>query len=302
MDEWSAELCNRPPMWSHWTDGVHQEYRDLAESMRGADQVKLLNYAAHILSFQAFTFNLFLPFREGGRGRLSKCVSNLIGDRLRVDEVRFEWVSPGDLLGELKGEHPVGDETATAADVVLWGWFDDGQLAAVLIEVKLSEDGFTDCYGSQSPANRRRDVCNSPGLFFSDQSACYLRRPKGKQRDRRYWKIFAKSHGSVSDAFPGADPDRPCPFAGNAQQPMRNLAIAQALEQEGMVARAWFVLCAHDDNPDVQKHWKSWSELLPDPTMAPMLPASVIIDVGEAEEHNAWAGWMRERYRLGKVR
>ena len=91
-------------------------------------------------------------------------------------------------------------------------------------------------------------------------------------------------------------------LSGNAQQPMRNLAIAQALEQEGMVARAWFVLCAHDDNSDVQKHWKSWSELLPNPTMAPMLPAAVIIDVGEAEEHNAWAGWMRERYRLGKVR
>ena len=153
------------------------------------------------------------------------------------------------------------------------GRLEDGRSAAVLVEVKLSEGGFTTCMGRVSRWNRRQDVCGSARLFFGDPIACYLRRPKGKRRDRRYWEIFTKSHGSVRDAFPGADADGPCPFVGNAQQPMRNLAIARALEQEGMVDEAWFVLCAHDGNPDVPGHWGAWKGILPDPGMAPSLTA-----------------------------
>ena len=221
--------------------------------------------------------------------------------RLFVEEVRFEWVPPGALLGELEGDRPEGDEPATAVDVVLWSRLGDGRRGAVLIKVKLSEDRFTTCNGRLSSGNRRRDVCDSASLFLGDPSSCYLRRPRGKRRDRRYWEIFAESHGSVGNAFPGAGLDGPCPFAGNAQQPMRNLAIARALEQEGMVDEAWFVLCVHDDNLDVPGHWKAWAELLPDREMAPSLPASKVIDAGEAEGYGAWAAWMRDRYRLGEA-
>ena len=223
----------------------------------------------------------------------------LIGTRILVDEVRFEWVPSGALLGELEGDRPVGDEPATAVDVVLWSRPEDGRRAVVLIEVKLSEDGFTTCNGRDSRGNRRKYVCKSARLFSSDPNACYLRRPWRKRRDRRYWAIFASAHGSVRNAFPGAEIDGSCPFAGNAQQPMRNLAIARALEQEGTVAEAWFVLCVQDDNPDVREHWKAWSGLLPDPAMAPLLPASAVVDVGEANGNTAWAAWMRERYLPG---
>ena len=301
MEDWSADACRRPPMWSHWTEGIHPDYRDLAREVQVADQIKLHEYAAHLLSSQAFALNLFLPFREGSQKALSERVSRTVGTRLLVEEVRFEWVPPGALLGELEGDRPGEDEPATAVDVVLWSRLEDGRRAAVLVEVKLSEDGFTKCNGRLSPGNRRRDVCDSARLFLGDPGSCYLRRPWGKRRDRRYWEIFAGSHGRVGDAFPGADLDGPCPFAGNAQQPMRNLAIARALEQEGMVDAVWFVLCAHDDNPDVAGHWNSWAELLPDPDMAPLLPASAVIDAGDAEGYGAWATWMRERYRLDEA-
>ena len=82
---------------------------------------------------------------------------------------------------------------------------------------------------------------------------------------------------------------------------MRNLAIARVLEQEGVVDEAWFVLCAHDGNPDVPGHWEDWKGILPDPDMAPLLPASVVIDAGEAEGYRAWATWMRKRYRLDEA-
>ncbi len=301
MEDWSAGACRHPPMWAHWTDGVYPDYRGLAEEVQIADEIKLHKYAAHLLSSQVFALNLFLPFRKGGPKALSECVSRLVGTRLLVDEVRFEWVPPGALLGELEGDRPGEDEPATAVDVVLLGSLENSRRAVVLVEVKLSEDRFTTCNGRTSPGNRRRDVCKSAGLFFSDPSACYLRRPKRKRRDRRYWEIFTAGHGSVRAAFPGAAIDGPCPFAGNAQQPMRNLAIARGLEQDGTVDMAWLVLCAHDGNPDVSEHWKEWADILPDPAMAPSLPASVVIDAGEAEGYGAWAAWMRERYRLGEA-
>ncbi len=301
MEEWSAGACPRPPMWSHWTDGIHPDHRDLAREVQVADEVKLHRYAAHLLSSQAFALNLFLPFREGARKALSERVSRTVGTRLLVEEVRFEWVPPGAVLGELEGDRPGEDEPATAVDVVLWSRLEGSGRAAVLVEVKLSEDSFTSCNGRNSRWNRRQDVCEAAEVFFHDPNACYLRRPKGRRRDRRYWEIFTESHGSVRDAFPGADAGGPCPFAGNAQQPMRNLAIARGLEQEGMVDAAWFVLCAHDGNPDVPEHWNDWRRILPDPDLAPSLPASAVIDAGEAEGYGAWAAWMRERYRLGET-
>ena len=290
MEAWCDQLGQRPLLWARWTDGVHPAYRKMAARVVTEDSVTLHDYAAHLRSSQAFAFNLFLPFREGNRAKLAECVSSFVGVPLSIERLQFEWVPPGPLLGELVGERPANDEPATAVDVVLWSRLPDGQRAAVLFEVKLSETGFTHCRGRTSRGNRRKDVCDSAQLFFDDPTACYLRRPRRKQRDRRYWEIFAASHGSVRNAFPGACSEGPCPFAFEAQQPMRNLAIARGIEQDGnsVVTRAWFALCAHDDNAEIAGHWDDWRAMLPDPAMAPALAASHIVRAGEAEGHVDW--------------
>ncbi len=199
MKEWRYGVDGtRSKMWDRWTDGIYPSYRALAEKVVRADSVKLHKYAAHLRSSQAFALNLFLPFREGSRSRLSECVGDLVGLRLSIDKVCFEWVPPGALLGEIDGDQPGSGEAVTAVDVVLWCRLGNGQPAAVLIEVKLSEKGFTHCNGYKSRANRRTDVCRRDS--FDDPSACYLRRPKRKQRDRRYWEIFTASHSSVHKA------------------------------------------------------------------------------------------------------
>ena len=141
------------------------------------------------------------------------------------------------------------DEPATAVDVVLWSRLEDGRRAVVLIEVKLSEEGFTTCNGRDSRGNRRKHVCKSARLFLSDPNACYLRRPWRKRRDRRYWAIFASAHGSVRSAFPGTDLDGPCPFAGTRSSQCEISPSHGGSSREGTVTEAWFVLCAHDDNP-----------------------------------------------------
>ena len=289
---------SRDRTWPVWTDGIYPAYRELAEKVVRDDQVRLHNYVHHMRSSQAFALNLFLPFRKGNRSKLSDVVSKAIGERLAIDDVLFEWVPPGALLGEVAGDRPLGDEPATAVDVALWGSLADGSRAAVLLEVKLSETDFTHCNGRTSPGNRRTDVCDSASMFFDDPGACYLRRPRRSQRDRRYWEIFAGSHGSVRAAFPGAGLEGPCPFAFSMQQPMRNLAVARGLEQcdNSGIEAAWFGLCAHDDNTDAAGHWEEWRKHLPpDPFAAPSLVASEVVRAGEDE---GWAAWMRDRYRL----
>ena len=104
MEDWSTGACRRPPMWSLWSEGIHPDYRDIAREVQVADEVKLHKYAAHLLSSQAFALHLFLPFRESSRKALSERVSRAVSTRLLVEEVRFEWVPPGALLGELEGD------------------------------------------------------------------------------------------------------------------------------------------------------------------------------------------------------
>ena len=102
----------------------------------------------------------------------------------------------------------------------------------------------------------------------------------------------------MRQAFPHADLSGECPFAYNMQQPMRNLAVARALEQEDLVQRAWYGLCIHDQNPDVTGHWLMWRDMLGQSTPAPLIPASRIIGAGDEAGLTEWATYMRSRYRL----
>ncbi len=300
MSQWRESIDgSRALKWGHWKYGIQPAYRDLAETMVRTNSVKLSTQIELLPSSQIFAFNLFLPFWKGGRELLSKHMSEIVGTQLTIDEVRFEWVPPPRVLREPGGQY------VTAVDVVLWGRLENGGRAVVLVEVKLSEEEFSHCKGRTSDKNDRLDVCDSAKLFLDDPSACYLiRSARAKPGHyRRYWEIFAESHGGVRDAFPNADLGGPCPFAYDMQQPMRNLAIARGLEQldpedEDRVEKAWFALCAHDENPDIAKHWVGWKGLLPDPSMAPLLPASEVICIGEAEGLTEWAAYMRKRYFL----
>ena len=297
LENWRANVDgSRRRWWNRWTDGIYPAYIGAADEAIRADAVRLDSNIAHLRGSQAFAFNLFLPFRVGSRPVLSDHMSRTIGVSVSIDEVRFEWVPPGALLGEIAGDRPYPGEAATAVDVVLWGRTASGGRAIILVEVKLSEEDFTYCGGYRSRHNQRRDVCESAPLFFDNPGDCYLRRPEGRSRDRRYWEIFSRAYGSVREAFPGAMLEGGCPFAHGMNQPMRNLAIARGLEQDGSVDHAWFMLCSHDDNTDIKTRWDQWKGLLPDPSMAPMLPASEVVRMGESEGLVEWAAWMRERY------
>ena len=294
LEAWSKNT-DRPltPKWVYWWDGIYRPYQGLIQNAVRAYPIELDDQIHHPRSSQAFAFNLFLPFLQEPF-LLSDCISELVGNELTIDRVYFEWAPPPELLVE-----PL--HYVTAVDVALWGRLNGGGRAAVLLEVKLTEQSFSLCNGRISRSNDRRDVCQSARTFLGDPGACYLIRSAGAERTgrfRRYWEIFSRGSGSISDAFPNVDPEGECPFALDMNQPMRNLAIARGLEQEGIVEKAWFALCAHDDNPDISGIWTAWQDILPDedPARAPFLPASEVVRLGEANGLKDWATCMRERY------
>jgi hypothetical protein len=283
------------PMWSDWLDGIHRDYRDLAAELTETQAIRLHSHVAALNSSMAFAFNLFLPF-HGDRdlgGWLAPSLGALV-----LDEVHFEWLPPGDLLAETAGNIPQPSEPATSVDVLLRGKRDNGKTIAVLVEVKLSEGGFSTCNGRTSPANSRPEICASAERFFADPQSCYLRRPKRARRDRRYWEILTTAFGSVRGACPGASEQGPCPYAGDAQQPMRQHALALAMEQNGLVDEAWLALVHHDDNPDIPPPWQGYCDMAPDGSRLLSQSASSLLGWGQQMGLGHWASWMAGRYQL----
>ncbi len=273
------------PFFDDWRQGVHPPLLPAAEAV--ASRIRLHGSVRARNSSMVFAFNLLLPFVGGGL-QLDPPL-----DDVTWDSVEIEWTPPGALLGEIDGEVPREDERATAIDGVLWGER-GGKRVVVLVEVKLSEGGFTTCGGKDSRGNRDRDPCRDGRLFFEAPERCYLTRPYRKTRDRRYWAIFEAAHGSVCDAFPKVEPG-PCPFAHDAQQLMRQHALALAMEQEGLADEAWVLVLHHDANPDVPGHFDAYRELVADPTRLVRQPASVLLRSGAPAR---WSDWMRQRYLL----
>jgi hypothetical protein len=247
-----------------------------------------------------FGFNLFIPFRVGGPESLASLLSLATGLDLRIERMQFEF-GPSNILAETQTDPPGEDEFRTTADVGIEVRDAAGRRGIVLIEVKLSEGGFTPCSGRRSAFNGRPDVCDSAAAFFTKTAACHLTRPHGARRDRRYWTIFAGTGHSLRMAFPGADLEGSCPFANDMQQIMRNHALALGLVQSGRYEFARIGLVHHDDNPDVPSHWERYQRLVADPTVLFRVPASALIKAGRglsASWSADWAQYVEERYRL----
>ena len=167
-------------------------------------------------------------------------------------------------------------EPATAVDVVLWSHLETGRRAVVLLEVKLSEGNFSHCKGRFSRGNRRQDVCSPPDFSLMTRRLLPTQAREADPGPALLGDIREESREREA-AFPNADLDGLVHFEKDMQQPMRNLAIARGLEQEGVVDMAAFALCVHDANPEIAAQWANWQELLPSPSLAPLIHASQIV-------------------------
>ena len=286
-------------MFDDWRDGIYRWIRQQTADHVDERGIRLHNHVAAVNSSMAFGFNLFMPFREYSASALEELLGRSVGFPIRVVDIEFEFQGPTDVLAECAGPQPTDDEKFTASDVAVYVEDGAGRAGLVLVEVKLSEGEFTPCNGATSTANRPKDVCASAAMFFNDPCACYLRRTRHAQRDRRYWDIFDAAFGSVRAAFPGFMGER-CPFEGNYQQLMRNHVLALGLIQAGEVAFTAFGLVHHPDNHHVVEPWEQYRSLVADASPLFRIPANELIDTA-ADRGALWSDWaryMRERYML----
>lgn len=284
-----------------WTLNLHPAVREEAEALVAAGTLPLHDYAHALNSSQAFAVNLFLPLRIGHRGRFADFLSSELGRRVSVTGVDLEFYGSGDILAEIPRSTPSEGDMLTAADVAVHLTDSEGNAGLLLVEVKLSENGFTPCGGAASRGNRDPAPCWSASLFFEEPDRCYLRRPKHAARDRRYWRIFTSAHGDLRTAFPGVALDGPCPFLGDWQQPMRNHALCLGAVQAGLADFWALALVHHDANPDVASPWDAYATAAADRARIHRWPASSLLDAIDAALPAAdppLGPWLRERYLL----
>ena len=281
-----------------WLDGVYPDFRPCVDAAVADDDVKLHDHANAVISSMVFGFNLFLPFRCIDMRPLGRLLSAILGFDLVIGRLTLEYYGSLSVLGELPGEAPEHDAHFTASDIGIEVTREDGRKGLILIEVKLTEPGFTHCGGRDSSYNTRRDVCDSAVLFFDDPNNCYLTQPKGSTH-RRYWEIFSAASEGVRQAFPN-NVDESCPFAGDRQQIMRNHALALGSVQNGHFDFCHFGLVHHDDNPSVVPIWEDYCSIMQDASMLFRIPASRVIAwvQDDGELWGRWATDMRKRYLL----
>lgn len=198
----------------------------------------------HVRSSQAFALNLFAPLGASERVAVAEAVGV---DATEVSEARLEWSDPDDALGERTNASP----HATQVDVILDCVAADGKKTALLIEVKLSEHDFNGCSAWLAPANDRLDVCNTTGPFGSDTGACFQLRNHGREHRRKY-DIALGPLNAAGDGGHGG-----CWFRLSGNQPMRNVALARTLVNEGTVDEAVVALCAPRGHRSI---WRRWTE------------------------------------------
>ncbi len=210
---------------------------------RGLDH----RWVMHHRSSQAFALNLFAPLHPAG----VRSVFALFGfDVTETDPAEFEYSDPNDRLGEARPK----SSHRTQVDVVLRGTTVNGQRVIALIEVKFTETDFGHCSAYGNPANPRRDVCRSPGLFGGQPDACFQLANHGTGR-RRYDKYL----NLLQTVEPcGAGDAGGCLVRGSLNQPMRNLALAHLLVHSGEADHVIYALCAPAAHPTI---WRRFGEL-----------------------------------------
>ncbi|MBU2666993.1 hypothetical protein KOI35_26120 [Actinoplanes bogorensis] len=228
-----------------------------------------------VTSMPAFAINLFGPLTPDGVAAIFEAQGMPV---LRAEAPQLFWRDPENRLRD----------GLTGVDVLLRGFADDLEPVALLVCVKLVEEGFDECQYHQSAANPRRSACRTAAPFGGDPAACFqTRRHDPAQPAPRYFEVLAPA--TV------AHPDGGCPFRVDNEQ-MRLLALADALRDSGDYTATRVLLCAPKANQAVWRRLDEASRPFQDPEHALLgrLPAEDVLELAGHPE----AELMRWRYHL----
>lgn len=226
-------------LFKNHSDGVIEP---AMASFNDLKQRKLLHrFFHHVRSSQRFAVNVF--------GGLTEIEQKKIWALLNIDAktlggVELEYTDAEDALNEVTSTHP----HSTQVDVLLRCVTHAGQRHVALIEVKLAETGFGTCSAFESAHNTRRDVCRSDGAWGGDPQNCFQLHTNDPTNRRLYDKFLSTSE--VNKTSLG------CPFRV-LNQPMRNIALSQAMLNRSEVDEVTFALVAPKHNRMVWRQWDS---------------------------------------------
>ena len=289
-----------------WTHNLLPMVRDAVLRHVAEHRIALNDYRHHVMSSQAFAFNLAGPFLESP-DLLTPVIEALLPDELarhvsRVTRVELEVDGDTNYFREpgRRGEY------RTSADIGIW-WEDEEHVEnLLLVEVKFTEEKFGQCdmgHGAGSPCRDR-----GSDLVASDGRDC----PLVRRRDRAYWSLMRDVAAFRRDAFAGV---QCCPFLDEGYQLMRNQLLAAAMESDPKqkLGRADFAVLVHDSNSWVYESLTrfagerdvrvGWPKILRRPDRFHSWQASQwLAAAAESPALGEWVRSMRERYFPGGVR
>jgi len=219
----------------------------------------LHEFVNHVRSSQMFCINLFYQFIKNEPQVLLRTLSSQINTELiQIVEFEFEYSSDSNILGEWKSDENRPEEYVTATDLFLNVLDINKKNVGFLIEVKFTENDFTNCGGfvSRGNSNNSKLACDSGKILLNDLKNCYLQGANGKSKlKRKYLDYFSKSD-FVDSAF-----SEKCPFISN-HQCIRNHSLLRALIVEKSIDYGFFCLVHHDRNEDIIKEWELYNNIL----------------------------------------
>lgn len=244
-----------------------------------SEQGLLHHQIGNLRSSQAFALNLLASL--DGAAWTTLLHGRVPLDIQRAEPAVFEFQDVDDRLREATIASP--HTTQTDALVRLTG--QRGESHVVLVEVKFTEPEFGTCSAWASPNNNQRDTCSTPGPFGGDTTACF----QLANHDREHRRAYDTFLGPL-DAFPRSGG---CWFR-EANQIMRNVALARVLIATGEANTATVALMAPGEHRSI---WRQWREHITCLTSVPgitfaELPAEHILTAHDS----AYAAALADRY------
>jgi len=247
----------------------------------------LHDYINHVRSSQAFALNLFFyPLTQKPKELLKFFGKKLKTNLKEITRFEFEYSPEENFLGEWKSDNNRPEEYVTAVDVRIDMKDEDNEEITILVEVKFTEECFTECGGYNSGANtgEYRKACVESSLLIDDYSLCYL---NGKKLKRKYFDVnFNVKNNFYEKYFVDS-----CPFI-KLHQCLRYHSLTEKIKN-----KSYFCLVYHDGNKEIKSEWDKYYEMCKNKEKLLLVNA---FDIVNSINGDLYKNYFKDRYSLKK--
>ena len=222
-----------------WEKNILIDYRNDVKEYFDNHPITRHRFFNHLASSQAACFNLFMPFRKDNL-LADHVFREIIPDYYSLDSIEFEYYHKDDLLGEGRNKNK-GANVGTDVDAAIFYYDTHGNKNVCFVEHKLTEHKFSYCNTIKNKA-QNKEFCESFEYIGMGKN-CYYQFGK----EYKYWELTQESN-SFFDIEALKNISETCPFKYSLQQLWRNMLLAQAMENNKIVNKAYFAVVYHEHN------------------------------------------------------